>query len=96
MRQSAFAVAAVMCTLGFADDAGAACVCRCVDGEVRALCSSSIDVPPICAPRVCQITPPSVAPIQVPRVPPVGTTECRMAQVLNPRTQRYEWREVCR
>jgi len=76
--------------------ANAACVCRCVNGEVRALCSSSIDLPPICPPTVCPITPPSVAPIQAPRIPPIGTTVCRQAQVVNPHTGRYEWREVCR
>jgi len=79
-----------------AQDATASCVCRCVNGEVQALCSSSIDLPPICPPTICPITPPSVAPIQAPRVPPIGTTVCRQAQVVNPRTGHYEWREICR
>ena len=79
-----------------AGHATAACVCRCVDGEMRPLCSNSIEIPPICPPTVCSITPPSIAPIQAPRVPPIGTTNCRQAQVLNPRTGQYEWREVCR
>ena len=78
------------------NNSGAACVCRCVGGEVKALCSSSIDLPPICSPQICPITPPSIAPIQSPRVPPLGTTGCRMAQVLNPQTGQYEWREICR
>jgi len=78
------------------NDARAACVCRCVNGSMRALCSSSIDLPPICAPQVCPLTPPSIAPIQPPRVPPIGTTYCRQVQVVNPHTGRYEWREVCR
>lgn len=93
------AIVAVLLFTGLAissTNADAACVCRCVGGEVRALCSSSIDLPPICAPQVCPITPPSVAPIQQPRVPPIGTTHCRQAQVLNPRTGHYEWREICR
>jgi hypothetical protein len=88
--------AVVLCAAVLVNDASASCVCRCVNGEVQALCSSSIDLPPICPPRVCPITPPSVAPIQAPRVPPIGTTVCRQAQVFNQRTGQYEWREVCR
>ena len=76
--------------------AEASCVCRCVNGEMRALCSSSLDIAPICPPTICPITPPSIAPIQTPRVPPVGTTACRQVQVFNQRTGQYEWREVCR
>ena len=96
MRRLVSAAVVLACSWSLADDAGAACVCRCVNGEVRALCSSSIDVPPICSPQVCPIAPPSVAPIQTPRVPLVGTTVCRQVQVQNPRTGQYEWREVCR
>lgn len=77
-------------------DADAACVCRCVNGSVQVLCSNSIDLPPICAPQICPITPPSIAPIQTPTIPPIGTTQCRQAQVFNPRTGQHEWREVCR
>ena len=57
------------------DVAFANCVCRCVNGSVQALCSSSIDLPPICAPQICPITPPSIAPIQAPSIPPIGTTQ---------------------
>ena len=90
-------VAAVaLLILSWAAGAQAACICRCVNGEVTALCSSSIDIEPVCAPRVCPIVPPSIAPIQSPRVPPIGTESCRQAQVYNPQTYRYEWREVCR
>lgn len=76
-------------------EASAACRCACVNGEVVPLCSSSLDIPPICPPRICPIVPPAIEPIQPPRIPPLGTDQCRMAQVLNPRTGRYEWREVC-
>ena len=74
----------------------AECVCRCVNGQMQPLCQNAIDLPPICPPTVCNITPPSLVPIQQPRVPPIGTTGCRQAQVQNPRTGQYEWREVCR
>jgi hypothetical protein len=73
----------------------ASCECMCVNGSVQAMCSSAIDVRPICAPRICPITSPSVAPIQSPHVPPIGTSNCHQAQILNPYTQRYEWHEVC-
>lgn len=93
------AIIAVLLLTGLAissTNTDASCVCRCVNGEMQALCSSSIDLPPICPPTVCPITPPSIAPIQTPRVPPIGTTVCRQAQVFNQRTGQYEWREVCR
>ena len=77
-------------------EAHADCVCRCVSGEMTPICSSSIDLPPICPAQICPITPPSIAPIPSPRVPPVGTRECRPEQVLNPYTGRYEWKSICR
>jgi len=76
-------------------DANARCVCRCVNGDMQALCSSSIDLPPICPPKVCPIRSPSIAPIRAPKIPPIGTTRCRQAQVLNRNTGRYEWKRVC-
>ena len=72
------------------------CVCRCVNGEVKQLCRSSIDVPAVCGPQVCPIVPPRVEPISPPRVPPIGTSGCKMEQVLNPATRQYEWKQVCR
>ncbi len=79
----------------FASDAFAGCICRCVNGAMQGICSSSIDIPPICAPTVCPIVPPSITPIQPPTIPPIGTTSCAPVQVLNPRTNQYEWRRVC-
>ena len=76
-------------------NAYAGCVCRCVDGEVRALCESSIDLQPVCAPTVCPIVPPHIEPITPPRIPPIGTSECRNVQVYNPNTGQYEWQRVC-
>lgn len=77
-------------------NASAACVCRCVDGEVKAICSSSIDLPPICAPRICPLTPPSLEPLPRPTLPPIGTKTCRQEQVYNEYTKRYEWKTICR
>jgi len=76
-------------------NAYAKCECVCINGEVQALCTSTLDLEPICPPRVCPITPPSVQPIQTPRVPPIGTTTCSQQQVYNEYTYEYEWQEVC-
>ena len=82
-----------MVTFGMTS-ANAACQCVCMNGEVEVVCSSSIDVQPICAPRVCPIVPPAVRPIDPPRVPPVGASQCRSEQVWN--GEEYEWVEICR
>ena len=71
------------------------CRCVCMNGDVRAVCSSSLDVEPICPPRICPITPLSVEPLQQPRVPPIGTSNCVQKQVYNEYTRMYEWKEVC-
>jgi hypothetical protein len=90
-----FVLVAVFFTFSDVGPASAACVCRCVSGEMQPICSSSIDLPPICPPTVCAIVPPPVAPMQAPTVPPIGTTQCSPRQVLNPYTQQYEWRSIC-
>ncbi len=73
----------------------AECVCKCVNGEVRPLCSSSLEITPICAPRICPIVPPRIEPIQRPVVPPIGTTECKPKLVYDEQTHRYEWKTIC-
>lgn len=87
---SALAVAGTI----VADSASAACQCVCMNGNVEAVCSSSIDVRPICPPRICPIVPPAVRPIDPPRVPPVGTSKCRSEQVWD--GEKYVWRDICR
>ena len=82
-------------TLALITRAQASCECRCVGGETQALCSSSIDIPPICPTTVCPIPLPSIAPIRLSGLPPLGTTQCSQQQVLNPSTHQYEWRRVC-
>ena len=78
------------------NQAQASCSCKCVNGQVKALCSSSIDLKPICSPRVCPITPPSVKPIDTPSIPPIGTKVCTNKQVYNDATFQYEWKKVCK
>lgn len=81
--------------LAMAVQAHASCVCRCVGGKMRALCSSTIDIPPLCPPMVCPLPPLSLAPLSPQRLPPLGTTQCTRQQVLNPSTHQYEWHSVC-
>ena len=75
--------------------AEAACACRCVNGQVKAICQNSLDLPPICAPTICPIVPPSIKPIPQPSIPPLGTTACDLKEVLNPITHQYEWKRIC-
>lgn len=76
--------------------AQASCECRCVGGSMQSLCSSSIDIPRICPATTCELPPLSLAPIQAPPLPPLGTSQCSQRQVLNPETRQYEWRNICR
>jgi hypothetical protein len=93
MRKLAMMILMGLAPIGAAQ---AGCQCLCSGGENRPFCTSTLDVAPICPPRVCPIAPPSIAPIQTPRLPPLGTSDCRPQQILNPNTGRYEWRSVCR
>lgn len=88
-------IVAYITMISFVLSANADCQCVCIDGEVRAVCSSTIDIESICPPRNCPIVPPSVEPIQQPTVPPVGTSNCIQQQIYNEYTGQYEWRDVC-
>ena len=74
----------------------AACVCGCVNGKVQPVCDSPVDLKPICARAHCPIPPRGKRPQPPASAPPLGATSCSMEQVLNPRTQRYEWRRICK
>ena len=76
--------------------AQAACVCRCMNGENVPICESTLDMPPLCPPKVCPLAPPSLPPLSAPTLPPLGTRDCTQQQVYNPATGRYEWRQICR
>jgi len=78
-----------------AGEAHASCVCRCVDGEMQAICSSTIDIAPICPPTACGMAPPSIAPIQRMQMAPLGTQQCSQRQVWDPATRRYQWQRMC-
>lgn len=79
----------------FTAKAWATCRCVCINGEVDAVCSSALDIKPICTLRICPLTPLSITPIQMPRIPPIGTSQCKQKQVYNEFTRKYEWREIC-
>lgn len=86
----ALAAAALLATAAQAE-----CSCQCVNGVVRQLCRSPLDMPAICAPQLCPLVPPSIQPIQMPQLPPLGTQACRQVQVLDPFTRQYRWQTVC-
>jgi hypothetical protein len=83
-------------TLLLNSTANAYCECRCTNGRNIPLCSSTLEIPPICPPMICPLEPPSIPPIQAPQVPPIGTQNCWQQQVFNPATNQYEWQRVCR
>lgn len=85
-----------MLLIFFPAEADAACVCRCVNGKTQPVCDSPVDLKPICARAHCPIPPRSKRPQLPATAPPLGATSCAMAQVLDPRTQRYEWQRICR
>jgi hypothetical protein len=87
-------ILAVLASLMTAD-AWAACVCRCVDGQMQPLCESSIDLPPVCPATLCALPLPLSKPIEPPALPPLGTKKCSPRQVQNPDTGQYEWRDLC-
>lgn len=71
------------------------CVCRCVDGEMQAICEDVLDIAPFCPMRHCPLEPLELKPLPSLRLPPLLTKRCEHKQVLNPRTKQYEWRELC-
>ena len=75
-------------------ESDAACTCQCVNGEMQPLCSSSIDLVPICPPTICPLAMPSIAPLAPLTLPPLGTTSCRMAQVCDA-FGNCRWQQVC-
>ncbi len=96
MRIFLLSGAAGLLTLAATAPGEAACQCACVDGQVQAICENALDMKPICAPKICQIVPPAVRPIQAPTIPPLGTSSCGPQQVFDPQAGRYVWQTLCR
>lgn len=75
--------------------ANASCECLCINGKVEAVCTSSSELKPYCAPRLCPYAPPNLAPAMQNTLPPAGTTSCEMKQVYNEQIKKYEWKRIC-
>jgi hypothetical protein len=88
-------VAILAATIAATAPASAGCSCQCVNGQMQALCTSSMDIRPMCM-GMCGMAPPSIAPIAPMRMAPLGTSSCSMQQVQNRFSGRYEWQQVCR
>lgn len=69
------------------DPAVAACTCECVNGQAQGYCDTPSEPTPRCDNVRCPGGPDSS--------PPSGKSKCVNRLVYNPRTDRYEMREVC-
>src|ERR1044072_1106133 len=68
------------------------CACQCVDGQMRAVCTSTIEHRPLCPPSVCPLPPPTISPANPRSSSPTNPRGCVQQQVMNPDNKRYEWR----
>jgi len=82
-------------SLSFIESVEARCVCKCVNGNVRAICSSTLDLKPLCSPTLCPMMTPKLKPLQPLTLAPLGTTRCELKQVYNSWTGQYEWKNLC-
>ena len=73
----------------------AGCTCQCVNGRMQPLCDSAIDLPPLCPMQMCPPGQPSLAPLNPPTLPPLGTSSCRQAQICD-NFGNCQWQQVCR
>jgi hypothetical protein len=89
-------IVAIFAFLMAQSDSFATCQCHCVNGEVEAICTSSIDIKPICASKICPFAPPNIKPIEPLTLPPPGMTSCEMKQVLDTNSNKYQWKRVCK
>ena len=85
-------VALALCA--FSSQVQAGCTCQCVNGQMQPLCSSALDIAPPCM-GICGPVAPSIAPINPPTIPPLGTTSCRQAQTCD-QFGNCRWQQVCR
>lgn len=72
----------------------AACKCSCINGQLRNLCTSKLDIQTPCN-GFCPIVTPSIAPLEPIMVPPIGTRSCHNMQVYNQYTRTYQWQIIC-
>lgn len=82
--------------LATAAPADAACVCRCVDGKAKAVCSSGTDIAPLCNTTNCPLSIPKRSPTDVSKPKPPVKPGCQVKEVYDPKTGKYEWGQLCR
>ena len=75
--------------------AEAACVCRCVDGKPKAVCSSTTDIAPLCNTLNCPLSTPQRTPTDVSKPKPPVKPGCTLKQVYDPKTGKHEWGQLC-
>ncbi len=77
----------------------ASCTCACVEGQVKSICSNSLEIAVPCPPTVCPLSTPAnpvIDPLTQPQtLPPNPADRCTDRQVYNPQTGRNEWRRLC-
>jgi len=74
--------------------ADARCTCTCINGVDVAVCDFPGEPRPPCgSPCPPVVAPPP--PLIRAQPPPPGATLCFPAQVQNPQTGQYEWKDVC-
>lgn len=57
--------------------------------EIEDICQSTLDLPSVEVDPIMRPYAPSIQPIQMPIIPPIGTTSCRLRQVNG------YWQNVC-
>lgn len=95
---NAVLLAAVIVAAGLfaaATPAEAACVCRCVDGKAKAVCSSATDIAPLCNTTKCPLSIPKRMPTDVSKPKPAVKPGCTVRQVYDPKTGKHEWGQLC-
>jgi hypothetical protein len=87
-------VAGVLFLLASIDSAHADCECRCVNGKMRPVCESAMDMPPLCM-DLCPLPPADLPPLPPMQLPPLGTSHCSYKQVWDSNAGAYVWKQVC-
>ena len=95
MKKICWSVLIFIAILSYSKIVHADCYCACMNGENQPFCDSTLDLPPLCPSRVCQIETPSIEPLPSLDLPPIGTTYCQQEQVYDDYEGRYVWRNVC-
>jgi hypothetical protein len=93
VRLSALALGLLTASLFMAGNAWAVCSCACADGKPRAMCTTSLEKPPICPARVCN---PNAVTDKPPMPAMPGGSNCTIVQKLDPVTHAIERERVCK